>query len=264
MNPSRRIILAVGLSLLAHASLLLLKPLVPDFKPPGPLADVPMTVVITPPEVPREPTPPAPDPPKPTPSPAPRKVEPRPPRVATAPTRPLPAPETPQLPPPVAEAPRTVQPPPVDMLAMIEERRAARRAQEAKPAPKVEVPDEDAATRNLRSLTGREGVGGVFQVLRISPCSGSFAFNGFRPDARSQWREVIEVESRCGDTQLTMIKRMIELIRTHYSGDFNWESRRLGRVIVLSARPEDQRKLEDFLMVEFFGPQLENPRQRMR
>jgi hypothetical protein len=53
-------------------------------------------------------------------------------------------------------------------------------------------------------------------------------------------------------------------MRTHYSGDFHWESHRLQRVIVLSARPEDQRRLEDFLMVEFFGQALENPRSRMR
>jgi hypothetical protein len=264
VNASRRICLAIGLSLLAHASLLLVKPLVPDFKPPGPLADVPMTVTITLPEPPPEPPPVAREPPPPAPRPAPRKVEPRPPRVATAPTPPLPAPEPAELPPPVAEAPRSVPPPPVDMLAMIEERRAARRAQEAQAAPKVEAPTEDAATRNLRTLTGREGVGGVFQVLRIGPCSGEFAFNGWRPDARSQWREVIEVESRCGDTELTMVKRMIDLIRTHYSGDFHWESHRLQRVIVLSARPEDQRRLEDFLMVEFFGQALENPRSRMR
>jgi len=264
VNVSRRISLAIGLSLLAHASLLLVKPLVPDFKPPGPLADVPMTVTITPPEAPPEPAPPVREPPPVAPRPAPRKVEPRPPRVATAPTPPRPAPQPVELPPPVAEAPRAAPPPPVDMLAMIEERRAARRAREAPAAPQVEAPGEDAATRNLKTLTGREGVGGVFQVLRISSCSGEFAFNGWRPDARSQWREVIEVQSQCGGVELAMVRRMIELIRTHYTGDFNWESHRLQRVIVLSARPEDQRRLEDFLMVEFFGQPLENPRQRMR
>jgi hypothetical protein len=43
------------------------------------------------------------------------------------------------------------------------------------------------------------------------------------------------------------------LIRTHYQGNFNWDSRRLGRVIVLSARPEDNAELEAFLMREFFS-----------
>ena len=268
MTPSRRIWLAIGLSLLAHASLLLIKPLVPDFKAPGPLADVPMTVVITSPELPRETLPEVPQPAVPTPAPAarpppPRKVAPAP-RPAPPSIAAIPVPDAPPAP-PVAEAPSTVKPPPVDMLAAIEERRATRRAaEEAARAPKVEVPPQDAATRNLQTLTGREGIGGVFQVLRISSCSGEFAFNGWRPEARSQWREVIEVEAECGGVQLAMIKRMIELIRTHYKGDFQWESHRLGRVITLSARAEDQRGLEDFLMMEFFGPQLENPRQRMR
>ena len=46
---------------------------------------------------------------------------------------------------------------------------------------------------------------------------------------------------------------MISLIREHYQGDFNWESHRMARTIVLSARPEDSAGLEDFLMLEFFG-----------
>ena len=50
-----------------------------------------------------------------------------------------------------------------------------------------------------------------------------------------------------------IIRRMIELIRKHFKGDFNWESHRLNRVIVLSARIDDNDGLEDFLMLEFFG-----------
>ncbi|MNC97247.1 hypothetical protein D3C83_148520 [compost metagenome] len=57
-----------------------------------------------------------------------------------------------------------------------------------------------------------------------------------------------------------MVRRMIELIRSHYQGDFHWESHRLGRTVVLSARRPDQRALEDFLLREFFGQPLVNPR----
>jgi hypothetical protein len=65
---------------------------------------------------------------------------------------------------------------------------------------------------------------------------------------------VIEVDAGVGgDIEIAMIRRMIELIRTHYTGDFQWESHRLGRVVVLSARPDDQPGLEEFLMKEFFG-----------
>ena len=58
------------------------------------------------------------------------------------------------------------------------------------------------------------------------------------------------------EQSFAMVRRMIELIRTHYTGDFNWESHRLQRVVVLSARKEDQGELEDFLMREFFGTPL--------
>jgi hypothetical protein len=141
------------------------------------------------------------------------------------------------------------------MMAMIEQRRAQRRAAEAamaRGAPSAAKPDP--AERNLATLSGREGVGGVFQVLEKGVRRGSFAFNGFRNEGRRQWREVIEVDAGVGgDIELAMIRRMIELIRTHYSGDFQWESHRLGRVVVLSAKPEDQPGLEEFLMKEFFG-----------
>ena len=50
-----------------------------------------------------------------------------------------------------------------------------------------------------------------------------------------------------------MIRKMIWLIRQHYQGDFNWDSQRLARVVVQSARPEDNAGLEDFMMMEFFG-----------
>jgi hypothetical protein len=159
--------------------------------------------------------------------------------------------------------------PAVDMLAMIEARRAQRRAQEAAAArgsPSAsESSKEDAGAaslaRNLQSLSGREGVGGVFQILRKGTRTGEFAFNGWRPDSQRKWREVIEVDAgNGGNIELAMVKRMIELIRTHYQGDFQWDSFRLGRVVTLSARTEDQEGLEDFMTKEFFGAPVVNPR----
>jgi hypothetical protein len=173
---------------------------------------------------------------------------------------PVPVPMTPQREAP-ARPPTTE--PPMDMLAMIEERREKRRAAEAarRGPPAVEAPKEDAATRNLKTLTGREGVSGVFQILRKGTRTGEFAFNGWRQDARGQWREVYEVDAGLGgNIELAMVRRMIALIRTHYTGDFNWESYRLQRVVQLSARQEDNEGLEDFLMREFFGTPVLNPR----
>ena len=46
---------------------------------------------------------------------------------------------------------------------------------------------------------------------------------------------------------------MIAIIRESESGEFIWISHRLGRDVTLSAAPEDNAGLEDFLMREFFG-----------
>jgi hypothetical protein len=121
------------------------------------------------------------------------------------------------------------------------------------------APKEDPAlaniNRNLATLRDRgEGVGGVFQILRKGVRTAEFAFNGWRPEANRSWREVIEVDAgQGGDVERAIVRRMIELIRGHYQGDFQWESHRLGRVVKLSARPEDHAGLEDFLIREFFG-----------
>jgi outer membrane biosynthesis protein TonB len=165
-------------------------------------------------------------------------------------TVPAPVPEpTPAPPAPPAPA--------VDMLAMIEAKREARRrAGEAsgRAPPKVD-PAAAAINRNLASLRDRgDGVGGVFQILRKGVRTAEFAFNGWKPEANRSWREVIEVDAGPGgDVERAIVRRMIELIRTHYKGDFQWESHRLDRVVTLSARPQDHDGLEDFLVREFFG-----------
>jgi outer membrane biosynthesis protein TonB len=216
--------------------------------------------------------------------------EPAPPQLVTPPepqptARPLPAPQilarrttpdraapkAPQVPVEPVPIPAPTPAPPVDMLAMIEARRAQRRAAEAAAArgnpSQTGDPSKDdnsptaSLNRNLQSLSGREGVGGVFQILRKGTRTAEFAFNGWRPDSQRKWREVIEVDAGLnGNVELAIVKRMIELIRTHYSGDFQWESHRLGRVVNLSARPEDTEGLEDFMMREFFGQPVVNPR----
>ena len=49
-----------------------------------------------------------------------------------------------------------------------------------------------------------------------------------------------------------MVRRMIAIIRDYEDGDFAWESRRLSRVVTLSARANDNGELEAFMMKEFF------------
>jgi hypothetical protein len=260
----RPIDIAAVVSLLLHVLFFAFMPHPPAHEPMGPVTNEPLNVVLAPPQA----------------EPAPVQV-PQPPSVPAAPSRPLVArPQTPLAPrfppPPIAMATPTPTPQPpvpvtppepqIDMMAAIEARRAQRREAEsalARGAPSTATPT-DAAARNLRSLSGREGVGGVFQILRKGVRSGEFSFNGFRNEGQKQWREVIEVDAGVGgDIELAMIRRMIELIRGHYNGDFQWESHRLGRVVVMSARPADQPGLEEFLMKEFFGaPPPVNARSR--
>ena len=99
----------------------------------------------------------------------------------------------------------------------------------------------------------RKGTNGIFQVLRKGVQTGSFSFRGWTNDPRESTRQTYEVDAGVGgDVELAMIRRMIQLIREHYKGDFNWESQRLSRVIQLSARPADNAELEVFLRKEVF------------
>jgi hypothetical protein len=155
------------------------------------------------------------------------------------------------------------------MLAAINARREARRAAEAAEAAAARGPgeltsDEIAQANIARNLKGPgSGVGGVFQILSKGTRTAEFAFNGWRPDTDKRWREVIEVDAgQGGDVERAIVKRMIELIRTHYQGDFRWESHRLGRTVPLSARLEDNDGLEDFMMREFFDTPTLGPGSR--
>lgn len=98
------------------------------------------------------------------------------------------------------------------------------------------------------------GTNGIFEIVSMGQRHATFAFRGWTNDYLGSKRQFFEVEASSGeDIRLVMIRRMIVLIREHYDGNFNWESHRLGRTVVQSARPEDNAGLEDFLMMEFFG-----------
>ncbi|MEO7742453.1 MAG: hypothetical protein ABIR98_05925 [Usitatibacter sp.] len=252
--------MALALSLAAHVSFFAFAPRMRSGDAQLATASQPFTVQIA--QAPAKAPEATPAPPEPEPQAAP----PRPRAPVRPPSRREPRIEPAPMVVPRRDAPPMQPPAPapaLDMLAMIEERREKRRAAEEahRRSPAAEAPQEDAASRNLKTITGREGVSGVFQILRKSTRTGEFAFNGWRPDARGRWREVYEVDAGLGgNIELAMVRRMIELIRTHYTGDFNWESYRLQRVVRLSARLEDNEGLEDFLMREFFGTPTVNPR----
>jgi outer membrane biosynthesis protein TonB len=257
LNARRRFAIALVGSIAIHAlifSIQLKKKLEDTVL--GSAPPQPMTVTILEKAIPQvqespPPTPkPAPTAPPPPPIIASRRPQPKAPAVPVPPpTPPPPSPEPPRPEPRPAPA--------MDMSAMIEARRAQRRAAEAAVRANREPSPEELAqaaiARNL-NFEQRQGVGGVFQILRKSTRTAEFAFNGWRPNSERQWREVIEVDAgQGGDIDRAIVKRMIELIRTHYKGDFRWDSHRLGRVVVLSARIEDNEGLEEFLIREFFG-----------
>jgi hypothetical protein len=260
VKASRRFTIALALSIAAHVAFFV----VPMRKPIdqtilGSAAPTPMTVTITESQPPAEPAQAAVEA-APAPLPIPKPVPQRRPAPLTPPPVAAEAPKTFEpLAPPAPPEPRS--PPLMDMAAMLEARRAQRRAAEAEAArgsgsgrePSADELAMATINRNLHVASG-EGVGGVFQILRKGTRTAEFAFNGWRPDTDRRWREVIEVDAgQGGDVERAIVKRMIELIRGHYSGDFRWESRYLGRVVVLSASPENNAGLEDFLIREFFG-----------
>ena len=149
-----------------------------------------------------------------------------------------------------------------DMQAYTKRQQAARLAQQG--ASKQDA-EEVLASSNTPSAGDKrdakikenlkfDGTNGIFQVRELGLHHAQFSFKGWKNNISSARLEVIDVDVPDGsDGRHEVIMKMIEIIRREYSGDFNWESQRLGRVLVLSARPQDTAELESFMMIEFFG-----------
>ena len=104
--------------------------------------------------------------------------------------------------------------------------------------------------RNLEEV----GTNGIFQIRELRSNTAQFSFLGWKHEYTNARQELVDVEvGPDGDINRAIAKKMIAIIRRDYSGDFHWESIRLGRTITLSARQEDNAGLEDFLITEFFG-----------
>jgi hypothetical protein len=256
--------IGLGLSVLVHA--LLLVSLRRELDLPGVengVERVPLTVELGPPVKPQAAT--------------------APPSEAATPAAPAvasrPAPATPPRPRPTPPAVASPQSPTIpvpkpadatDMSAMLNAARERRRAagEPAQPEAPDSQPSRSSSAntggneialqniqRSVEQGRGREGTSGLFQILEKGPRSARFSFRGWTTDGkRKNWNQVIEVDAGPnGDVERAIVRKMIALIREHHPGDFNWESQRLGRVVPLSARREDNAGLEDFLMREFFG-----------
>ena len=260
VRARRRIVACVGLSLLIHAVLFLAPHAVQDPIASSPAVRGPLTVHLM-----RAPPPPVQAAvPQRDPVPKPRPVPRRPAVIALSKPAPRSAPAIEPRPAP-AEEPDSA--PAMDMMTMLNAARERRRAAEesaarenaAAAANGREPSANEIAMANIkrdlqRQLGKRDGASGVFEILHKGTRTAQFAFHGWIPNSRNNWRETFDVDAGLGgDVDLAIVRRMIALIRKHYSGDFNWDSHRLGRIIVLSDRMSDNAALEAFLMREFFG-----------
>jgi type IV secretory pathway VirB10-like protein len=173
--------------------------------------------------------------------------------------------ETPPPKPPKEEA--KAPPQEVDMAAYIEAQRKKRGA----PAQTDQAEESEAArgTRNalanIAAINGRGGqdpneTGGVFSVTNKTFSTADLKFRGWNPNFKRRWLTAVTVERGSEpDIETAIVKKMIELIRKEKTGDFEWDSHRLNRVVTLSARPQDTQELMNFLYKEMF-PEYKPPR----
>ena len=215
------------------------------------------------------PNPPPPEPEKPKieePKPAPKS--PPLPAQARPQTKPKAAekPVKPKAPIPAKEVAKTKAPPqppadaPSDLSEYINQSKARRRAEglfdtpdSAPAATTKQLSADEIRMANIRRNLQNPGTSGIFQIIRIGPRTAEFSFRAWTTGQSNPRLQTVHVEAGPdGNVELAIIRRMIQLIREHYKEDFNWESHRLHRVVVLSAREKDTAGLEEFLMREFF------------
>ena len=216
----------------------------------------------------------------------PQEAAPPPPKGVETPPEPAPQPRVrpappPKQPPVTRDAIEPAKPPqkadtpaPTDLSEFINQRRPQPQPQQpaapSRPAGIFDGPEyarnnntqpqpsaEEIRMAKVRRNLQTPGTSGIFQILEIRSHYARFSFRAWTTNVSNPRREIIQVETEPGgDIERAVIRRMIQLIRQYHQEDFNWESHRLNRVIVLSARPRDQEGLENFLMREFFGEPL--------
>jgi hypothetical protein len=185
--------------------------------------------------------------------------------------RPPPNTQTPPPTVPAVTAPAPARPPVGgDLSSYIEAQRRAR-AQSAPDASAESVtntqPVDDDKARSNRIVAANLGAqraqtfgydprtqgGGVFQITRMGYDIAEFTFFGWNKEIRRNTKQQIEVRrGNNNDIRIAVVRRMISIIREYEQEDFLWESHRLGRSLMLSARAKDNAGLEEFMMREFF------------
>lgn len=170
---------------------------------------------------------------------------------------------------PPTPAKATPPPPEMDMQAYIEARRKARGAKDPSEAPGEESENAKAtriAMANIAAANGRSHgddrneTGGVFSITNKTFNRADVKFRGWNPNFKRRWLQQVTVEQGTEpDIETAIINKMIELIRKEKTGDFEWDSHRLQKVVTMSARPKDTAELQAFLFKEMF-PEYKQPR----
>jgi hypothetical protein len=173
---------------------------------------------------------------------------------------------------PVLAQPSAQTVPPDDMASHLRHRQEQREEQEAEAAQEnaaaaaanngLSTDQIIANNLNRAKRSANDGTGGVFQITSVGVREGAFRFNGWNP-ARDNWHESYTVDAgEGGDVKLAIVKKVIEVIRKYKKGDFEFESHKLGRMVPMSARPQDNDRLENFLLMELFSDEAQVPRKR--
>ncbi len=179
-----------------------------------------------------------------------------------------------------ASQPREAAPTPptptsaTDLTSYIEAQRRARGEQPSasRGSTSAAPPTEDENERMNRIIAANIGAnvrpsfgsdpkngGGLFQMREMDDQNAEFYFFGWNRDISRNSKQLIEVrKGNNSDIRIAVVRRMIAIVREYETGDFLWESPRLGRQLTLSARQRDNAELETFLMQEFFT----DPRRR--
>ena len=173
-----------------------------------------------------------------------------------------------ELPTPVKETPKE-PPKEVDMEAYVKARRAERGAKDPSDTPGEESENAKAtriAMANIAAANGRSHgddrneTGGVFSITNKTFNRADVKFRGWNPNFKRRWLQQVTVDQGLEpDIETAIVNKMIELIRKEKTGDFEWDSHRLGKVVQMSARPKDTAELQAFLFKEMF-PEYKPPR----
>ena len=152
-------------------------------------------------------------------------------------------------------------PPEMDMSEMIAAKRRARGQDTTEQQGEESASDRGnrIARENIARANGRSAgpdandTGGIFDIVNKSFSGADVKFRGWNPSFKRRWLQQVRVELGTErDIETAIVKKMIEIIRKEKTGDFDWDSHRLQRVVKLSARPADQAELEAFLFKEMF------------